>query len=101
MYPAVLKGGNHILIYFLLKPSVNLVCSNCAHIYTDDFIDKTFGLIYTDGSSSSIYCTFSQSMKWTEEHEVLMLREVILMRPWQHRKGTSETAMIGKNWQFP
>ena len=38
-------------------------------MYTDDFIDKKFCLIYTDSSSSSIYCTFSQSMKWTEEHE--------------------------------
>ncbi|XP_074607068.1 uncharacterized protein LOC141860035 isoform X2 [Acropora palmata] len=35
-------------------------------------------------------------MKWTEEHEVLMLRELILMRPWQHRKGTSER---GDDWE--
>ena len=69
MCPTVLKGGIIFLFILLLKPSVNLLCSNCAHIYTDDFIDKKFCLIYTDSSSSSIYCTFSQSMKWTEERE--------------------------------
>ena len=53
---------------FLIKTKC-LLCSNCAHIYTDNFIDKKFCLIYTDSSSSSIYCTFSQSLKWTEEHE--------------------------------
>ena len=63
------EGRNHIFIYFLLKPSVNLLCSNCALIYPDDFIDQKFCLIYTDSSSLSIYCTFSQSTKWTEEHE--------------------------------
>ena len=67
--PYYFEGRNHIFIYFLLKPSVNLLCSNCALIYPDDFIDKKFCLIYTDSSSLSIYCTFSQSMKWTEEHE--------------------------------
>ena len=66
--PYCFEGRNHVFIYFLLK-RVNLLCSNCTHIYTDDFIDKKFCLIYTDSSSSSIYCTFSQSMKWTEEHE--------------------------------
>ena len=67
--PYCFEGMNHIFIYFLLKPSFNLLCSNCAHIYTDDFNDNKFYLIYTDSYSSSIYCTFSQSMKWTEEHE--------------------------------
>lgn len=35
-------------------------------------------------------------MKWTEEHEVVMLRELMLMQPWQHRKGTSER---GDDWE--
>ena len=38
--PYCFEGRNHIFIYFSLKPSANLLCSNCAHIYTDDFIDK-------------------------------------------------------------
>ena len=42
--PYCFEGRNHIFIYFWLKPSVNLLCSNCAHIYTDDFIDKKFCL---------------------------------------------------------
>lgn len=29
-------------------------------------------------------------MKWTEEHETLMLRELMLVQPWQHRKGSVE-----------
>ena len=29
-------------------------------------------------------------MKWTEEHELLMLRELMLLQPWLHKKETSE-----------
>ena len=35
-------------------------------------------------------------MKWTEEHELLMLRELILWQPWLHKKGTSER---GDDWE--
>lgn len=38
----------------------------------------------------------SQSMKWTEEHELLMLRELMLLQPWLHKKGTSER---GDDWE--
>ncbi|XP_068712741.1 E3 ubiquitin-protein ligase BRE1A-like [Montipora foliosa] len=47
-----------------------------------------------DGNVGHFY--FRQSMKWTEEHEVVMLRELMLMQPWQHRKGTSER---GDDWE--
>ena len=43
-----------------------------------------------------LHCTFSQSMKWTEEHELLMLRELMLLQPWLHKKGTSER---GDDWE--
>ena len=39
---------------------------------------------------------FSQSLKWTEEHDVLMLRELMVLQPWKHMKGTSE---IGEDWK--
>ena len=35
-------------------------------------------------------------MKWTEEHELLMLRELMLLQPWLHKKGTSER---GDDWE--
>ena len=35
-------------------------------------------------------------MKWTEEHETLMLRELMLVQPWQHRKGSVER---GEDWE--
>ena len=35
-------------------------------------------------------------MKWIEWHEVAMLRDLMLMQPWQHRKGTSER---GDDWE--
>ena len=35
-------------------------------------------------------------MKWTEEHDVLILRELMVLQPWKHRKGTSER---GEDWQ--
>ena len=35
-----------------------------------------------------LHCTFSQSLKWTEEHEFLMLRELMLLQPWLDKKGT-------------
>ena len=35
-------------------------------------------------------------MKWTEEHELLMLRELMLLQPWLHKKGTSER---GDYWE--
>jgi len=40
--PYCFEGRNHIF-NFWLKPSVNLLCF-CAHIYSDDFIDKKFCL---------------------------------------------------------
>ena len=43
-----------------------------------------------------LQCTFSQSMKWTEEHKWLMLRELMLLQPWLHKKGTSER---GDDWE--
>lgn len=35
-------------------------------------------------------------MKWTEEHKLLMLREMTLLQPWLHKKGTSER---GDDWE--
>lgn len=35
-------------------------------------------------------------MKWTEEHELLMLWELILLQSWLHKKGTSER---GDDWE--
>ena len=43
-----------------------------------------------------LHFTFSQSMKWTEEHELLMLRELMLLQPWLNKKGTSER---GDDWE--
>ena len=43
-----------------------------------------------------LHCTFSQSMKWTEEHELVMLRELMLLQPWLYKKGTSER---GNDWE--
>ena len=58
-------------------------------------------LIFFPNEVILLHCTFSQSMKWTEEHELLMLRELMLLQPWLHKKGTSERGDIGKSWQYP
>ena len=53
-------------------------------------------LIFLPNEVILLHCTFSQSMKWTEEHELLMLRELMLLQPWLHKKGTSER---GDDWE--
>lgn len=35
-------------------------------------------------------------MKWSEDHEVLMLREMMVVEPWSHKKGSIER---GEDWE--
>ena len=35
-------------------------------------------------------------MKWTEEHKLLLLRELMLLQPWLHKKETSKKRWLGK-----
>ena len=33
-------------------------------------------------------------MQWLKEHDVALLREILLFRPWQHKHGSPERGMV-------
>ena len=35
-------------------------------------------------------------MRWTEEHDILFLREILLQEPYQYKRGSIER---GKSWE--
>ena len=40
--------------------------------------------------------SFSQQMRWTSEHDVMFLREVLVHEPWKQKYGSQER---GKVWE--
>ena len=39
---------------------------------------------------------YSQAMRWTDEHDILLLREVLLCEPYKHEHGSTER---GRVWE--
>ena len=42
-------------------------------------------------------CAFRRNMIWTREHDIVLVREILNLRPWQHKSGSVER---GQTWEL-
>ena len=48
-------------------------------------------------NSHSYFLYHFRAMRWTQDHEIVFLRQVLLFEPWQYKTGSSER---GKVWEM-
>ena len=78
------------MVYFNMSVCLLQACVVNAH-------QRTFVFVFASSMMAYVYfyILFSQKMSWSEEHDIILLREILLHGPWNERRGSPER---GKIW---